>query len=307
MPRPKMPNTETKFMTGLKEKLISKGLAEGSANLYLTKLRKLNGDKPYTSLSFLKNTADVKKKFEDIANINTRKSYLTAVVSVLNNTETKQYNSANIVYKAILNGEKYKTVDEEMSQKQKDNWLSWDEVLQKYTELDDVVKLITEDDMNESKAKKDLTTHLVLAFYVLTPPRRNDDYYLMKLDKGINADESANYYRPESSEFIFNQYKTKKNYGTEKVVVNTKLKNVIDNYVTLMKKNDGEYLLAGETRSTPNFITKILNRIFKKNIGASMLRHIYLTSKYGSVKEEMKKDAELMAHSSSVQQDYIKK
>jgi hypothetical protein len=291
----------------LKEKLVSKGLAEGSANLYLTKLKKLNGDKPYASISFLKNTADIKKKFDAIENINTRKSYLTAVVSVLNNTETKQYNTTNIFYKALLNSEKYHTSDEEMSQKQKDNWITWEEVLEKYAELDDIVKMITEDDMNEPKAKKDLTTHLVLAFYVLTPPRRNDDYYLMKLDTDNKTDESSNYYRPETSEFIFNQYKTKKNYGTEKVIVNSKLKNVIDNYVKLMKKNDGEYLLAGETRNTPNFITKILNRIFGKKIGASMLRHIYLTSKYGTVKEEMKKDAELMAHSSIVQQDYIKK
>ena len=37
-----------------------------------------------------------------------------------------------------------------------------------------------------------------------------------------------------------------------------------------------------------------------------MLRHIYLTSKYGEVKQDMQEDAKLMAHSVSVQRDYIK-
>ena len=302
-----MPNVETKFMIGLKEKLVKKGLAEGSANLYLTKLKKLNNDKNFANLSFLKDTSDVKKKFDAIENINTRKSYLTAVVSVLNTIDTKQYNSTNIFYKAILNSEKYYTTEETMTQKQKDNWLSWEEVLEKYNELDEIVKTITEDDMNNPKAKKDLSSHLVLSFYVLTPPRRNDDYYLMKLDSDSKTDDSVNYYRPKTSEFIFNQYKTKKNYGTEKTVVNTKLKNVIDNYVKLMNKKDNEFLLGeGEERNSKNYITKVLNRIFKKKIGASMLRHIYLTSKYGEVKQEMQEDAKLMAHSVSVQRDYIK-
>ncbi len=37
-----------------------------------------------------------------------------------------------------------------------------------------------------------------------------------------------------------------------------------------------------------------------------MLRHIFLTEKYGDLKKEMKKDAELLAHSSGTQQQYIK-
>ena len=54
-----------------------------------------------------------------------------------------------------------------------------------------------------------------------------------------------------------------------------------------------------------------LQAIFKKfypekSVSTSMLRHIYLTSKYGKVKEEMKKDAELLAHSVEQQKSYIK-
>jgi hypothetical protein len=38
-----------------------------------------------------------------------------------------------------------------------------------------------------------------------------------------------------------------------------------------------------------------------------MLRHIYLTGKYGGVMAQQQKDASNMAHSTNMQHDYIKK
>ena len=37
-----------------------------------------------------------------------------------------------------------------------------------------------------------------------------------------------------------------------------------------------------------------------------MLRHSYLSKKYGSVMEDMKEDADLMAHGMDVQKTYIR-
>jgi hypothetical protein len=57
-----------------------------------------------------------------------------------------------------------------------------------------------------------------------------------------------------------------------------------------------------------NDMTRILNKIFGKKIGSSMLRSIYLTSKYGNVKQEQEKDSILMSHSTKTQDEtYIKK
>ena len=54
-------------------------------------------------------------------------------------------------------------------------------------------------------------------------------------------------------------------------------------------------------------ITKILNSIFKpKKISSSNLRHIYLTSKYGNILDDMKKDASMMSHSLNQQKEYVK-
>jgi hypothetical protein len=63
---------------------------------------------------------------------------------------------------------------------------------------------------------------------------------------------------------------------------------------------------GGEGLKSINSITRILNKVFGKNIGVSMLRHSYLTSKYGKQSKEMEDDAMKMGHSSGQQKAYIK-
>ena len=54
-------------------------------------------------------------------------------------------------------------------------------------------------------------------------------------------------------------------------------------------------------------LLKTSQKYMGKNISTTMLRKIYLSSKYANVKEEMKKDAKIMGHSVSTQQNvYVK-
>ena len=53
-----------------------------------------------------------------------------------------------------------------------------------------------------------------------------------------------------------------------------------------------------------NAITRILNKIFEKRVGSSMLRHIFLSTKYDI--KEMEKDANAMGHSVEEQKKYMK-
>jgi hypothetical protein len=57
-----------------------------------------------------------------------------------------------------------------------------------------------------------------------------------------------------------------------------------------------------------NSITRILNKLFNpKKVGSSMLRHIYLTEKYGDKLNELEDDAEAMGTSTNMAQStYIK-
>jgi integrase len=115
---------------------------------------------------------------------------------------------------------------------------------------------------------------------------------------------------------VFNVYKTAKKYGQQTVSIPEKLMDTIILYLKshpiirgkINKKTNVPFLVKydGKPLDKINSITRVLNRVFKKNIGSSMLRHIYLSGKYDNISEEQKKDAEMMGHSVGQQKDYIK-
>ena len=57
----------------------------------------------------------------------------------------------------------------------------------------------------------------------------------------------------------------------------------------------------------PSQVTRMISNILGKNISTDLLRHIYLTEKYGKVQEEMQNVSEAMGHSTAEQALYIKK
>ena len=52
--------------------------------------------------------------------------------------------------------------------------------------------------------------------------------------------------------------------------------------------------------------TKVLNSIFKKNISVNQLRHIYITEKCNPMIVKLQETANDMAHSTNMQQQYVK-
>jgi hypothetical protein len=66
--------------------------------------------------------------------------------------------------------------------------------------------------------------------------------------------------------------------------------------------------MDGEPINKSGDITKILNTIFGRNIGSSMLRNIYLTSKYGTMMKDLKDDvSEMSTNIDTAMNHYIKK
>jgi len=54
-------------------------------------------------------------------------------------------------------------------------------------------------------------------------------------------------------------------------------------------------------------LTNLLYGFFDKPVSTSLLRHIYLSHKYGNINlKEMKEDAEKMGHSVAEQMKYVK-
>ena len=85
------------------------------------------------------------------------------------------------------------------------------------------------------------------------------------------------------------------------VEVPTELKNVIDNYLNKRPFKSDNLLIK---RSGLLFKTKdmqtVINKATGKQIGCTLLRSIFVTSKYGNVMKELKQDTEAMATSTSV-------
>jgi hypothetical protein len=76
------------------------------------------------------------------------------------------------------------------------------------------------------------------------------------------------------------------------------------------KKHDVHFFvhIDSEPINKSGDISKISNKIFGLNIGCSMLRNIYLTSKYGTMMTDLKKDTTDMGTSVDVAMNtYIKK
>ena len=112
---------------------------------------------------------------------------------------------------------------------------------------------------------------------------------------------------------VFNRYKTSKKYGQQTIRIPEALRNSIDEYLSehpLRKQKLKQYPLLtnkqGEAYKGSNSLTMLLNSAFGKKVSASMLRHIYLSNKFGDELKEREKIANQMGHSVSQQADYIR-
>lgn len=298
----------------------NKKLSESTVSGYIKALYMLNDKKPFKNLAFLKKKDEVEKKLEPYAESTKKTLYATisSVLSLYKDVTTYKsiykYFYDKMMAKAELAGAGDTAVK---TDKQSDNWMDWDKVKETLAELKaDVDKFAKQKEIGESEYNK-LLNYVVLSLYTELPPRRNQDYLDMtihKVGKAYNPKKvddlpvTSNYLLVvgnKPSKFIFNIYKTAKTYGKQVVDIPESLGSIIEMYLKRSPVKDKFLVQRNSTVLTQgNSITRILNNIFKKKIGSSMLRHIYLSSKMNI--DDMKNDANLMGHSLTEQQKYLK-
>jgi integrase len=309
------------FVNNVIERLkTKKNISDNSVAVYIRNLKKLNGDKVFGDFSFLE---DVDKVLEKISKYKetTKRNYLISIVSVLSMfVDVEELKKLHDKYFGLMM-KKSEEIDSkdtsEMSDQQKNNWINWDDVKKKYKELETEVNGFYKKKMIDDAQYNTLLTYALLSLYVLIAPRRNKDYQLMNVvdEFKTDMDKNVNYYDLAKKRFIFNNYKTAKKYGRFDLPVSPQLQRALNKYLKhretrlpLDDRNNKALLLKAD--ATPlqrsNDITKLLNKVFGKNIGSSMLRHIFLTDKYGDIFKQSKKDSETMAHSMEEQKKYIK-
>lgn len=311
------------FMNQLAKELVEKkGVAESSATAYIRTLYILNNKVAFKTLAFLRDTEDILKKVSNYAP-STQKSILAAIVSVLSLVADKPtYKKVHKVYYEqmmgkVKDGESKETSDK--TEKQKDNWMAWKDITELWTKMrGKLVEFSNKKTITPAEYEHLLQT-LVLSLYVNIQPRRNQDYLNMRIVKKWKNDmpTDCNYFDVAGSRFIFNKYKTAKKYGTQIIEIpNTSEAPLMDTLQTylkfhpLWKASKGKeavpflVLADGKALTAVNAITRLLNKIFGKRVGSSMLRHIFLSDKYDI--DEMEADAKAMGHSVEEQRKYLR-
>lgn len=312
----------TAFKKELEHKLLNdKKLAQSSITLYLRNLEKLNDNQPIKNLNFLKDIPAITEKLKDYKE-NTKRAYLISITSVLsldksNKNRKKLYDD---YFKLMMDKNKELKAVEATNEKtptQEKNWISWDDVKKVWLELEKKV--------SSFKSSKELNEHqyhtllqfVVLSLYVCLPPRRNE-YQKMVITKSATEQSptDTNYLDVDGKRMIFNKYKTARKEGQMIVPIPEELQEVLTIYIKHHPLIKGKkkfqpvpFLVYddGKPLDQVNSITRILNKVFNKKVGSSMLRHIYLSSKYGDMNEKQKADANVMGHSVDMARDYIKK
>ena len=317
--------TVTEYMTQLHKQLQEvRGVADQTASQYIRSLYSLNNNRPFTNLAWLKNKASVEQRISEFAE-STQKTLLSVIVASLSLVKDKTtYKKIYSHYYNLMMGK----VKEEngkdtsiMSEKQSENWLDWEVVKAHMERLTEEVKALPEGSNLTPGQWETCLSFILLSLYTEFEPRRNQDYQYMqvvKTDKQVNSDK-VNFLVLEPPHFLFFKYKTAKTHGKQSFPVPDALFKNIELYLKhhpvwnqvkgkkvvtakmgfpLLTTHDGSPLLA------VNSITRILNKIFGKRVGSTMLRHIYLSNKYDV--KEMNETAEKMGHTGAVQREYLK-
>jgi hypothetical protein len=199
--------------------------------------------------------------------------------------------------------------DQKMNEKQKEAMIPLADVMKMYADLEkEVTPLFKRESLDKRQFGK-VQMYVLLSCLLLIPPRRSLDYTEFKLR---DIDKEANNYlivEKRKPYFVFNVYKTAKKYKTQKEEIPAKLQKIINSWAKL---NPHEWLLMNSNQSnkiTPTQLTSMLYSFFGKPISTSMLRHIYLTDKYGNMPsiKDMQQTASEMGHSMHEMLTYIKK
>jgi len=239
----------------------------------------------------------------------TIKNYLVAIVVLLMSNKTK-YEGLIKKYqdkiKSLQNDINDKYDDNEKSNKQKENWVEYSEILKLLRKIKKEVKPLLEKEELSNKEKDLIQQYLVLYLYSgkAFPVLRNDFAEMKIVNEGNDTDKSKNYFVIKKNGppiFRLNEYKTAKFQGEKDIPVkDMELRRLINKWAII---NGTGFILVNISNNTPmkaNGISKYLNKIFEKylnkKISTSLLRSIYISHKYNGDKQLTVKDKKELAN-----------
>lgn len=242
---------------------------------------------------FIKHKTDIMNYLDDLSPT-MKKSRIAAILSLLGKPKdedndlkealkfyTNKMNEAIDEYKLTEN-------DQELSERQKQNFVSWKEVEDTWKKMHKLVQpLWRVEQAHLSNEIWDILFHyVVISLYYLMPPRRSQDFIFCKIRNFNTAPNSKENYiqkvNKDKYQFVFNNYKNSTRLGRQVIEIPNELKKVLVKWINI---NKTDWLLPNKNGnvSNPNKMNLYLRDIFRKDVGASMLRHSYMTEFYGNV------------------------
>lgn len=274
-------------------------------NIYFDATR--DGDAQYVETDWYENNQEEIIRIIKTRPVSSRASILSPV-SVIINDETKNKIVRDELKKTVIERQNFANSGVR-SKKQEENWVSYDDIMgiwEHYLHLANAVYAMPENVQNPG-TKLEFTKFIILSLTtgVYFPPRRSE-WCSVKFRNYANTD---NYIDIERKKFVLNQYKTAKFYGRIEIDIPEDLMTHLNHYFEVVRPR-GDYLLSTE-KGTPVSnarLTTILNDIFGKKVGTSMLRHIYKTSRNMDMPtvQKLLDEARQMGHGLAQSLQYIK-
>lgn len=294
-------------MTDNLKSIITKNrptISVSSINTYLTNIRSTSNKIgiPINSIEDIINNAT--KIFDSMNDLktNTRKSKLASFIVALDNKDnTKKVNDILVKFREQMNKDlntiRDKDSNQELTEEQKENFVPWNQVLNLYKILTvEALPLLSLKTLTAKQFQK-LTDYILLGLYTEIPPRRSLDYTAFKIKNIDEAKDNFLQVKKGKYKIVFNKYKNASRLGSQVIDLPAPFGKTLKKFID---KNPYDYLIVNNVGKPvlQNHITKILNRLFDKNVSSSLLRHSYMTHKFGDVNlKDLEKTTEDMGNS----------
>ena len=286
-------------------------LSQSSVNTYVSLIRRLfknvfPKDDDIDTDKLISHKEEVVEYLKNTLKPKGRATMLAAIVVVTDKDEAYR----DMMMKD-LKDKSIETDKQEMTDKQRANWLTQDAIRERLDELKHESTYILKKANKTTSDLQRLQSYIILNLYggQLIAPRRALDFTAMRIHGDIDTDKD-NYIDYKNKRFVFNQFKTVRSHGQESLAIPTALMNILKKWV---EANPHDYLLIDGKGNSLDSVTlnQRINKIFpdKKNIGVNGFRKVYLTHKFGDTiktNKELASTMKEMGSSANVASSYIK-
>ncbi len=302
-------------------------IKENTIKQYEVNLRKLQKIYDSDNYDFLSKPDDVMDKLKDLHYLSQRNILNAIVVLLMALNHDEKYHELLTTY-----GELRDELNDKYSDEQKSGVIS-DKQSKNFTTTEEIFKMINQmaDDLKplKKKSKDDITKkemQLLQAYTLFNiysrMPMRNDVAGMTAINQAAykklsDQEKKENNYLVVPSKgnlyFVLNKFKTSKRYGELKLPIeDANLRKILRYYLKmngmgiLFKTSTGKPLTRTELSKV---LLKYSKKYMDKSISTTLLRKSYLSSKYGKMKDEMKKDSKILGHdvASTGMAVYVKK